>query len=120
MPPRSPVGARLWPASERLIAGKKLPRSVIDVEALRTSIGETAGRLADDPALAPDTERGTPPVSAIGARCAAQAQHEPSYVLFVDDDDANLEVWEASCEGEFKVLTASSAEQALVLLGQHE
>src|SRR5206468_5843155 len=65
-------------------------------------------------------ERRAAPVSAIGARCAALAQHEPSYVLFVDDDEDNLKVWEAACSEDFKVLTASSAEQALTLLRENE
>src|SRR5437870_935809 len=79
-----------------------------------------ANRLEIDDAAEPyGSERGAP-LSAIGARCAAQAQHRQSYVLFVDDDDANLEVWKASCGDEFRVLTASGADDALVLLRSHE
>lgn len=43
-----------------------------------------------------------------------------AYVLFVDDDVANLIVWEAACAERFAVLTASNAEQALQLMREHE
>lgn len=43
-----------------------------------------------------------------------------AHVLFVDDDESNLVVWEAACSDEFRVLVASSAEQALALMGRHE
>lgn len=42
------------------------------------------------------------------------------YVLFVDDDESNLVVWEAACAGELAVLTANGAERALELLRLHE
>jgi C4-dicarboxylate-specific signal transduction histidine kinase len=41
-------------------------------------------------------------------------------VLFVDDDESNLLVWEAGCSDEFKVLTAGGASEALELLRQYE
>lgn len=41
-------------------------------------------------------------------------------VLFVDDDEANLVVCEASISDEFDVLTALTAEAALELMSQHE
>jgi two-component system NtrC family sensor kinase len=41
-------------------------------------------------------------------------------VLFVDDDESNLIVCRESCGDEFAVLTADSAEAALVLLSKHE
>jgi len=41
-------------------------------------------------------------------------------VLFVDDEPDNLTVFEAACAGQFRVLTASSAERALALLAEHE
>jgi C4-dicarboxylate-specific signal transduction histidine kinase len=41
-------------------------------------------------------------------------------VLFVDDEPDNLTVFEAACAGQFRVLTASSAERALALLTEHE
>ena len=41
-------------------------------------------------------------------------------VLFVDDDEANLIVCEAACAGDFEVLTASSAEAAMVHLRREE
>ena len=43
-----------------------------------------------------------------------------AHVLFVDDDEANLVVWEAGCCQDFQVLTADGAERALDLLRQHE
>jgi C4-dicarboxylate-specific signal transduction histidine kinase len=42
------------------------------------------------------------------------------HVLFVDDDEANLVVCEAACNGEFPVLLASSAEAALESLERAE
>ena len=42
------------------------------------------------------------------------------HVLFVDDDESNLVVWEAACTGKFAVLTANGAERALELLRSHE
>jgi len=41
-------------------------------------------------------------------------------VLFVDDDQSNLIVWEAACSDEFRVLVASDAEEALALMRAHE
>ena len=41
-------------------------------------------------------------------------------ILFVDDDEGNLVVCEAHCSPEFEVLTAQSAEDALVLLSKEE
>lgn len=43
-----------------------------------------------------------------------------AHVLFVDDDAPNLVVWEAACADEFRVLTASDAQQALDLMSKHE
>lgn len=43
-----------------------------------------------------------------------------AYLLFVDDDVANLIVWETACADRFPVLTASDGEQALELLRVHE
>lgn len=43
-----------------------------------------------------------------------------AYLLFVDDDVANLIVWEAACADRFPVLTASHGEQALELMRVHE
>jgi two-component system, NtrC family, sensor kinase len=40
--------------------------------------------------------------------------------LFVDDDEANLVVAEAACEGEFPVLTATGAAEALRAIQEHE
>jgi signal transduction histidine kinase len=61
------------------------------------------------------------PLAATGhARRAADSERGPSYVLFVDDDDANLVVWEAACSEQFNVLTARSAEQAMDLLRDYE
>jgi two-component system, NtrC family, sensor kinase len=42
------------------------------------------------------------------------------YVLFVDDDESNLIVWETACCDQFAVLTANGAERALELLHTHE
>jgi two-component system NtrC family sensor kinase len=42
------------------------------------------------------------------------------YVLFVDDDHANLVVFEATCAGDFPVLVAGGGEQALELMRNHE
>jgi two-component system NtrC family sensor kinase len=41
------------------------------------------------------------------------------YVLFVDDDDANLVVWQTACSERFNVLTASSGVKALELMREH-
>ena len=41
-------------------------------------------------------------------------------ILYVDDDESNLAVLEATCINEFKVLTASSGEVALDILRQRE
>ena len=41
-------------------------------------------------------------------------------ILFVDDDESNLIVCEAACEGKFEVLTASSAEAALEHMKREE
>jgi two-component system NtrC family sensor kinase len=41
-------------------------------------------------------------------------------VLFVDDDPPNLVVWEAICSDELTVLTAQSADEALVLMSGRE
>ncbi len=41
-------------------------------------------------------------------------------ILFVDDDSANLTVFEATFEGEFPLVTASSAEEALKLFENQE
>ena len=43
-----------------------------------------------------------------------------AYVLFVDDDDANLVVWETACSDEFRVLTANNAGRALELMAKYE
>jgi two-component system NtrC family sensor kinase len=43
-----------------------------------------------------------------------------AHVLFVDDDESNLIVWEAACAGQLAVLTANGAERALELLRTHE
>ncbi len=43
-----------------------------------------------------------------------------AHVLFVDDDYANLIVWEAACSDEFRVLIAPDAEKALELMARHE
>jgi two-component system NtrC family sensor kinase len=43
-----------------------------------------------------------------------------AHVLFVDDDPPNLVVWEAACADEFRVLTASDAEQAIDVMSKHE
>jgi signal transduction histidine kinase len=43
-----------------------------------------------------------------------------SKILFVDDDEANLIVFEAACSDEFEVLLASSAEQALAFMDREE
>ena len=42
------------------------------------------------------------------------------HVLFVDDDEANLVVWQAACSDDFSVLTAQNAEAALELMRSHE
>lgn len=42
------------------------------------------------------------------------------HVLFVDDDEANLIVWDAACADDFAVLTATGAEAALDLMRRHE
>jgi signal transduction histidine kinase len=42
------------------------------------------------------------------------------HVLFVDDDEANLVVWQAACADDFAVLTAQNAEAALELMRSHE
>jgi C4-dicarboxylate-specific signal transduction histidine kinase len=41
-------------------------------------------------------------------------------VLFVDDDEANLVVCEATCAGDFEVVTASSADAALEIMHREE
>lgn len=41
-------------------------------------------------------------------------------VLFVDDDEANLIVCEAACDGDFEVLTATSAEAAMAWMRREE
>jgi C4-dicarboxylate-specific signal transduction histidine kinase len=41
-------------------------------------------------------------------------------VLFVDDEPENLAVFEAACAGQFRVLTAASADRALALLASAE
>ncbi len=43
-----------------------------------------------------------------------------AYVLFVDDDVANLIVWEAACVERFPVLTASNADEAMAVMREHE
>jgi signal transduction histidine kinase len=43
-----------------------------------------------------------------------------AHVLFVDDDESNLVVWEAACSDAHPVLVAGSAERALELLRSHE
>jgi two-component system sensor histidine kinase/response regulator len=43
-----------------------------------------------------------------------------AHVLFVDDDEPNLIVWETACAERFAVLTANNAERALALLRTHE
>ena len=43
-----------------------------------------------------------------------------AHVLFVDDEEPNLVVFEAVCGDEFPVLTASSAADALSLMKEHE
>src|ERR1043165_8997344 len=42
------------------------------------------------------------------------------YVLFVDDDESNLVVWETACSDQLAVLTANGAEKALELLHANE
>ncbi len=42
------------------------------------------------------------------------------YILFVDDEPENLEVFEAACSDRFDVLTASSARRGLELMHTHE
>lgn len=42
------------------------------------------------------------------------------YVLFVDDDESNLVVWETACSDQLAVLTANGAEKALELLHTNE
>lgn len=43
-----------------------------------------------------------------------------AYVLFVDDDIANLIVWEAACVERFPILTAGNADEALAAMREHE
>ncbi|HVW27322.1 MAG TPA: ATP-binding protein [Polyangiaceae bacterium] len=43
-----------------------------------------------------------------------------AHVLFVDDDESNLVVWEAACSDEFRVIVASNAQAALSLMRTHE
>jgi signal transduction histidine kinase len=43
-----------------------------------------------------------------------------AHVLFVDDDEPNLVVWEAACSDEFRVLVASNADDALAAMRKHE
>jgi len=43
-----------------------------------------------------------------------------AHVLFVDDEESNLMVWETAFSGRFPVLVATSAEQALAFLRTHE
>jgi signal transduction histidine kinase len=43
-----------------------------------------------------------------------------AHVLFVDDDESNLIVWEAACSDEFRVLVASNAQDALCIMTRHE
>ena len=43
-----------------------------------------------------------------------------AHVLFVDDEEPNLIVFEAVCGDAFPVLTASSATQGLQLMKEHE
>ncbi|MBW2381036.1 MAG: response regulator, partial [Deltaproteobacteria bacterium] len=43
-----------------------------------------------------------------------------AHVLFVDDEEPNLVVFEAVCGDDFPVLTASSAEAGLQLMEEHE
>ena len=43
-----------------------------------------------------------------------------AHVLFVDDEEPNLVVFEAVCGDEFPVLTASSAMAGLELMKEHE
>ncbi len=42
------------------------------------------------------------------------------HVLFVDDDEANLIVWETACADDFKVLVANGAARALELMQKHD
>jgi signal transduction histidine kinase len=44
----------------------------------------------------------------------------PAMILYVDDEQSNLVVFEAACGAEFPVLTASSADEALELMHRHE
>lgn len=53
-------------------------------------------------------------------RGVGRRDRRSGYVLFVDDDDSNLVVWEAACSDQFDVLTARSAERALALLRTRE
>jgi signal transduction histidine kinase len=55
-----------------------------------------------------------------GSHRAPRGAMEPSHVLFVDDSESNLVVWEAGCESQFKVLVANGAEPALELIRSHE
>lgn len=43
-----------------------------------------------------------------------------AHVLFVDDDESNLIVWETAFTSRFRVLTATNAERAMELLREHE
>jgi len=43
-----------------------------------------------------------------------------AHVLFVDDEEANLMVWETAYASRFPVLTATNSQRALELLQQHE
>ncbi|HEX4475700.1 MAG TPA: ATP-binding protein [Polyangiaceae bacterium] len=43
-----------------------------------------------------------------------------AHILFVDDDESNLIVWETACSDEFRVLTATRASRALELLAENE
>src|SRR5262249_23043757 len=43
-----------------------------------------------------------------------------AHVLFVDDEDANLVVWQAACADEFRVLIAANAVDALELMSKHD
>ncbi len=43
-----------------------------------------------------------------------------AHILFVDDEESNLIVFEAVCGDRFRVLTASSAADGLALMEQHE
>ncbi len=86
---------------------------------MRSTADSGAARTHDD-GLEREAGRARPVTSGRSSHVSVSSRHSAAHVLFVDDDESNLVVWEAACTDRFRALTANGAEHALALMREHE